>query len=306
MNKIKIVFFGTHEFASTILQGLLDNPNFEIALVITQPDKPVGRKQELQPPAVKILAQKHSLTVEQPISLKLEVVSQKSYNLQLTTYDLAIVCQYGLIIPQKLLEQPKFGFINVHTSLLPKYRGASPIQSALVNGETETGVTIMKMDAGMDTGPILTQKACIIDKTETYTTLSNKLAKIANLELPKAILGYISSKIAPEPQDNSLATYTKILTRDDGKIDWSKSVKEIYNQYRGHTPWPGVWTTWNNKRVKLLQITPSEIKISNSEFKVNDGKLLVGCNNGSIEVLELQVEGSKPTDAKSFINGYLK
>jgi len=298
MNKIKIIFFGTHEFAATILQGLIDNSNFEVGLVITQPDKPVGRKQELQPSAVKLIAQKYNIEIQQPQSLK-------TFDFKtLQTFNLGVCAQYGLIIPQSILDAPKFGIINVHTSLLPKYRGASPIQSALVNGETETGVTIMKMDVGMDTGPILSQKACSIDENETYTDLSNKLAKIANFELPEAILAYVSGKIVPQAQDNTLATYTKILTREDGKIDWSKSAEEIYNQYRGLTPWPGVWTIYNNKRVKLLKIKPDNKILEIGNWKLEIDKIFIGCGQGTIEVVELQVEGSKPTDAKSFINGH--
>ena len=150
MKSIKTVFFGTHDFAVTILQGLIDSPLFDIELVITQPDKPVGRKKELTPPPVKLLAQKHNIKTDQPSSLK-------DYNLKPNTYNLGITAQYGLLIPEKILNAPIHGTLNTHTSLLPKYRGSSPIQSALIDGETETGVTIMKMDKGLDTGPIILQ-----------------------------------------------------------------------------------------------------------------------------------------------------
>lgn len=294
---MKIVFFGTHEFAAQILQGLLDNPDYQIDLVITQPDKPVGRKQELQKSPVKLLAEKNNLKIEQPESLK-------SFDLSIfQSFDLGICCQYGLIIPQSILDTPKVGVLNVHTSLLPKYRGASPIQTALLNGEKETGVTIMKMDAGLDTGPILLQKNTLIDEDDTYTTLSEKLVKTANLALSEAVLGYISGKIVPQPQDESLATFTKILTREDGKIDWSKSAQEIYNQFRGLTPWPGVWTTLNGKRLKLLSIIPSDKKFEIKNLKFEIDHIYIGCGQGSIEVLELQLEGSKPANSKEFING---
>ncbi len=299
-NTINIIFFGTHDFAAEILQGLIDNPNFSIGLVITQPDKPVGRKQELQKSAVKILAEKHDLKILQPVSLK-------TFDFKtLQTFDWGICAQYGLIIPENILNAPKHGIINVHTSLLPKYRGASPIQTALLNGETETGVTIMKMDAGMDTGPILLQKTLKIDPNDTYPILSQKLAKIANFALTEAISGYISGIIKPTPQDNTRATYTKILNREDGKVDWTKTAKDIYNQYRGLTPWPGVWTEWKGKRVKLLKIRLDELPVESGKWKVENEKLFIGCGENSIEVVELQLEGAKATNARSFVNGYLK
>lgn len=312
MNKIKTIFFGTHEFAVTILQGMIDSDLFDIDLVITQPDQPVGRKQILTPPPVKVLAEKYGLKIDQPQSLKSYILGPTSSDGGHKTYDIGVCCQYGLIIPENILNTPKFGTINVHTSLLPKYRGASPIQTALMNGETETGVTIMKMDAGMDTGPILTQKAVTIDENETYTALSEKLAKIAVLELLEAIPPYISGKLLPQAQDESRATYTKILTREDGKIDWSKSAKEIYNQYRGLTPWPGAWTMWNEKRIKLLKIKPITnyqlliTKTSHGSWNIEQNRILITCKDGAIEILELQIEGSKAMDAGSFINGFKK
>lgn len=304
-SKIKVVFFGTHQFASTIMQGLIDSGIFDIQLVITQPDQKVGRKQILTPPPVKVLAEKFNLKIDQPKTLK-------NYELGIRNYELGVCAQYGLIIPENILNTPKFGTLNVHTSLLPKYRGASPIQTALMNGESETGVTIMKMDAGMDTGLILAQNRLKIAPDDTYTTLSDKLAKIAVLGLPDTVLGYVSGQIVPQAQDNAKATYTKILTREDGKIDWSKSAEEIYNQYRGLTPWPGVWTTSDevlpslgeNKRIKLLKINLSQLQIAKCRMQNIEDKLFVGCGDGAIEILELQVEGAKAMDAKSFINGY--
>lgn len=305
MNKIKTIFFGTQEFAVTILQGMIDSGIFDIDLVITQPDQPVGRKQILTPPPVKVLAEKFGLKVEQPKTLK-------NYELGIRNYDIGVCCQYGLIIPENILNTPKFGTLNVHTSLLPKYRGASPIQTALMNGVTETGVTIMRMDAGMDTGPILTQKTVTIDENENYTTLNEKLAKIAVLELLEAIPPYISGELLPQAQDNTKATYTKILTREDGKIDWLKSANEIYNQYRGLTPWPGVWTTRNEKRVKLLKIEPNtkyqipDTTAQHGSWIMEQNKIFIICGNGAIEILELQLEGSKAMESKSFINGFKK
>ena len=296
---ISIIFFGTHDFATTILQGLIDSPLFDIKLVITQPDRPVGRKQELQESPVKTLAKKNNLNLAQPKSLKtFDFTDFRDF------IDLGICAQYGLIIPESILNAPQHGTLNVHTSLLPKYRGASPIQSALINGETETGVTIMKMDAGLDTGPIILQKTLNIAPDDTYTTLDQKMAKIAILGLLEAIPQYISGALPPIPQANSQATPTRQLTREDGRIDWQKITSVIYNLYRGLTPWPGVWTTWDGKRLKLIKIKPSDKKKEAGVFATEKNKLFVGSKNGSIEILELQLEGKQQMDAQQFLNGY--
>ncbi len=299
MSKLKTIFFGTHNFAAEILQGMIDSGLFDIQLVITQPDKPAGRKQELKKPAVKVLAEKYKIKIEQPQTLR-------NYELKIMNYELGVCAQYGLMIPKHILDAPKFGIINVHASLLPKYRGASPIQTALVNGETKTGVTIMKMDAGLDTGPILAQKSLKIAPEDTFTTLSQKLAKIANSALTEAIPKYISGELIPTPQDSSKVTFCKELTREDGRIDWNKTAQEIYNQYRGLTPWPGVWTTFNGKRLKLLKIRPSKFQISNFKFQIENDKIYIGCGEDSIEIEKLQLEGGKSVSAKEFVNGYRK
>lgn len=296
-NKIKTIFFGTHDFAANILQGLIDSPLFEIALVVTQPDQPVGRKQVLTPPAAKILAEKHGLTVDQPESLK---------NFQFSTgdFELAIVAQYGRIIPKNLVEAPKYGTLNVHTSLLPKYRGAAPIQTAIMNGEAETGVTIMKMDEGMDTGPILLQKRIAIHPDETYLDLDKRLASIGCEALLETIPPFISRELVPTPQNNEEATYTRILTREDGQINWQNSEKEIYNQYRGLTPWPGIWTTLEEKRLKLLKIRPTDEILSPGLVSIQGNRILIGAGEKSVEVLSLQLEGKPAMEAKVFVNGY--
>jgi len=297
MQKIKIAFFGTHEFATTILQGLINSPFIEIELVITQPDKPVGRKKELQKSPIKLLAEKYGLKVEQPNSLKLYILSLK-------TYDLNIVVDYGLLIPKNILNTPKHKSINIHPSLLPKYRGASPIQTALINGNTETGTTIMLMDEKMDHGPILTQEIVKIDSNDNYPILSKNLAEKANKLLLDTIPKWVDGKIKTKAQNNSNATYCKMLTRDSGLVDFSKSAQEIYNQYRGMTPWPGVWTTViGDKRLKLLEIKPSNKQIEVGRIKFVDDEIFIGCGEGSIKVLELQLEGKKAMNARSFING---
>jgi len=309
MNKISTIFFGTHDFAVKILQSLIDNPQLSIDLVITQPDKPSGRKKIITPPPVKILAEKYNLKILQPTSLKTFALKT------LGTFDLGICAQYGLLIPQHILDTPKFGILNVHTSLLPKYRGASPIQSALLNNETKTGITIMKMDKGLDTGPIILQKSLPIEPDDTFLDLEQKLSQIAILSLSEAIFPYIEGKLKPQTQNNAQATFCREFNRTDGKINWFLSAQTIYNQYRGLTPWPGIWTMTDelksnlpkNKRIKLLKIKPSKQQLENKKIKIENNKLFIGCgNNESIENLELQLEGNKPMSAQNFINGFIK
>jgi len=297
MNKTNVVFFGTHTFATVILQGLIDSPLIDVALVITQPDKPVGRKKILTPPPVKVLAEKHGIKIEQPQSLK-------KHALEPGVFDLGVTAQYGLLIPKHILSTPKHGILNVHTSLLPKYRGASPIQSALINGETETGVTIMKMDVGMDTGPILLQKPLAIDPDDTYLDLDAKLALTGSQALLETVPAYIDGSLKPQEQDESKKTLCKLLSREDGKIDWNKSSAEIYNQYRGMTPWPGIWTMLGDKRLKLLKIKPNDQSLQAGKLSANTTGILIGCGSTSIEVLELQLEGKKSMDAKTFLQGH--
>ncbi|MFA5813941.1 MAG: methionyl-tRNA formyltransferase [Patescibacteria group bacterium] len=312
---IKTAFFGTHDFAATILQAMINDPQISVDLVITQPDKPTGRSRKLQPPPIKTIALQHNIKIAQPTDLK-------SYALNLMPYALGVTAQYGLIIPQTIFNAPKYGTLNVHASLLPKYRGASPIQSALMNGETETGVTIMKMDAGLDTGPIILQKTIAIDPDETYPELEKKLVKIGSAALLEAVPKYISGELPLTPQDNSQATVCKQLTREDGKVDWRKSAREIYNQYRGLTPWPGIWTIWNGKRLKLLAVKaqdfappqhtppqhtpPQHTPDTPGKVSVENDKIYIGCGGSAIEVMDLQLEGKKTMNVKNFLNGFAK
>ncbi len=308
MKKISLIFFGTEDFAAIILQGLIDSSNFEIKLVITQPDKPVGRKQELRQPPIKILAEKYGLKIEQPDTLK-------NFNLQ-TDADLGVAVQYGLLIPKHILETPKHGIINIHPSLLPKYRGASPIQSVILHGETQTGITIMKMDEGLDTGPIILQKAVQIEPEQTYTTLAPKLAQIASGELTGAIQGYVSGQIQLHLQNNAIATFCREFKREDGQIDWSKPAVKIFNQWRALQPWPGVFTEImvGKKKIKIkilkMQMAPvpdSFIKSNDPFIKLNKKSLGAMAGDGQMILIdELQPEGKKAMNAEAFINGYLR
>lgn len=280
-----------------MLQALIDCKQYEIIGVVTQPDRPVGRKQILEQSPVKEIALKNKLTIFQPESLK-------TFDFRLSTFDSSIVCQYGLIIPKTVLALPKKGTINIHTSLLPKYRGASPIQTTLMNGETESGVTLMLMDERMDHGPILAQEKVAISPDDTTETLSKKMAPVAAQLLTKNLPLFLAGKLTPQVQDENLVTTCKILSRDDGKINFSDSAQTIYNKFRGLTPWPGIWTTWDNKRVKLLNIRPSNLSLSPGLVKIDNNKLHIGTTKGSIEIIELQLEGKKPMPAPVFLAGY--
>ncbi len=294
---ISITFFGTHEFGVKILESLAKDDRFSVDLVVTQPDKPVGRKQVLTPPPVKVLANTLGIKTEQPESLK-------NFHLEKEAYDVAVTAQYGLLIPSHLFEETKHGFVNVHTSLLPKYRGASPIQTALINGETEMGVTIMIMDAGMDTGDILSQEKITINPDETYPELDTRLATIGSTLLLKTLPSYIEGKITPQKQDESQVSLCKKLSRDDGKIDWNKTTEEIYNLYRGTTPWPGIWTMLDDQRVKLLEIKPAQISLEPGLIHTAEDKIYVGTKNGSIEITKIQFEGKTALNVHACLAGY--
>lgn len=300
MIKPKITFFGTHDFAVVILRGLVESKQVEVIQVVTQPNEPVGRKQILTPPPVKIFAESIGLPVVQPTSLKTyETPAETTLN---------VVAQFGRILPESIINAPAFGTLNVHTSLLPKYRGASPIQTALLNGESTTGVTIMKMDKGMDTGAILLQQELLIEPHDRYPEVNMKLADLGVSLLLQTIPLYLSGELAPQPQIEAEATLTKILSREDGQIHWHRTANEIFNQYRGLYPWPGTWTMLEGKRWKLLEIAKFEGTATGQpgQILMQDKKLLVVCGSGLIEIKTLQLEGKNPTDAATFLLGYGK
>ncbi|PIR74011.1 MAG: methionyl-tRNA formyltransferase [Candidatus Magasanikbacteria bacterium CG10_big_fil_rev_8_21_14_0_10_47_10] len=294
---IRMIFYGTQQFAVTVLQVLLKSPMIEVGLVVTQPDKPTGRKKEVVFSPIKTVALQHDIPIVQPDSLK-------SWVPEMQDVDLAVVAQYGNIIPERLLSLPVYGTLNVHTSLLPKYRGASPIQTAILHGETKTGVTIMKMDKGLDTGPILIQEEITIDPDETYPQLDARLAVVGANLLARTIPPYISGSLVLAEQDNSAATTCTQLTRDDGLVDWQKSAQHIYNQYRAMTPWPGIWTTWNGRRLKLLRVKPADLGSSRpGRASAHDNAFFVETADGALEIVELQMEGKTVMTASQFLSG---
>jgi len=302
---MKYIFFGTPEFAAIVLEELI-NSGYVPEAVICNPDEPVGRKQILTPPPTKILAGKYGIHILQPETLA-------NYKLQITNYkpDLAIVAAYGKIIPKNILGIPHRGTINVHPSLLPKYRGASPIQYAILNGEKGTGVTIMKIDEEMDHGPIISNVKIQISNDDTYDSLSQKLAISGAELLIKTIPDYISGEIKPVEQDHSKATYTKIIKKEDGKIDWSKSAGEIERVTRAFYPWPTAWTIWRQEtsdKGQVLKIFEADVSDGNGkktgEVFLKNNKLAIKCGKDSLVIKKLQLEGGKVLTAKEFLNGH--
>ncbi|MDB4940146.1 MAG: Methionyl-tRNA formyltransferase [Candidatus Doudnabacteria bacterium] len=298
----KILFFGTSDFSAKILKALSNQ--FEIVGVVTQTDKAVGRKKEFRQSPVAIIAGELGFKVLKPQSLKNEEALNQ---IKALNADIFVVIAYGKIIPQNILDLAKQGAINIHPSLLPKYRGPSPIQSVLLNGEKETGVTIMLMDQLMDHGKILLQEKINIDPDETHAQLEDKLYTLSEKLILKTIPQYLDNQITPLEQNHDQATFCKIISKEDGKIDWIKPAAEIYNQYRAYSSWPGIWSTYNDQILKIKKITLTshllEQSIPGTVYK-NENRIIVAAGKGSIEILELQLEGKTTTTATNFILGH--
>ena len=305
--KLRVVFMGTSDLSQTILQALVEN-EYNVVGVFTKPDTKVGRKQELVSPLVKQLAEQNHIPIFQPLKFNTEAVEE----LKKLKPDLVIVAAYGKIIPKAALEIPGFGCINVHVSLLPKYRGPSPIQNALLCGEKETGVTIMLMDQGVDTGDILAQEKVTIEQDDTTETLMEKLSIIGANLLLKTIPLWVERKIEAKSQDHSQATLCQLIEREDGKIYWADNAENIYNKYRALTPWPGIYTYWkNNSEIVRLKLISIGLQKTNPLEKHQTGEVFelgsdigVQTDDGIIILKEIQKEGKKTIAAKEFTNGY--
>ena len=305
----RVVFFGTSDFSVPSLKSLIDDKRFNVVGVVTKPDALVGRKQQLTSPIIKIIAEENNIPVCQPNKIrKNERLVQQLEN---WLADVFVVVSYGKILPQKVLNIPKQGVVNVHGSLLPSWRGASCVQSAIVNGDDKTGITIMKMDAEMDHGDIIKQFDILIDNVITAGELHDKLAMLGGEKLPDVLFDYLQGKIAPVPQDHEKATYCNILKKEDGEINWSNSAEKIVDFIRGFTPWPTAWTKYNNKRIKILKA--KVVKLSDDKqflegaWFIKNGRLFVACGNKTIiEILELQLEEKRKMLAKEFLTGQAK
>src|ERR1700678_3335672 len=299
---LRLVFCGTPRFAVPTLDHLVE-AGFRVDLVVTQPDRPKGRGLELVPSPIKQRAVQLELAISQPERIK----NNPDFHAQLTALkpDAIIVVGYGRIVPQWMLDLPPLGNINLHASLLPKYRGAAPIQWAIARGETVTGVTTMKIDAGLDTGDILLQEEVLIASDDTSDTLASRLADVGAKLLVTTLRGLQSGSIHPRKQDDSLATLAPILKKEDGLIDFSRSAAEILNRLRGFQPWPGAHSKFRRKNMQVWQGKGLDRSLPQSELSVEGNHLLVGCGQGTaLELIEVQLEGKKRTTAGEFIRGY--
>jgi methionyl-tRNA formyltransferase len=305
MNGLKIIFMGTAELSCASLERLARVPQAHVVAVVTQPDKPQGRELKLQAPPVKVLAQKFNLPAVQPPKARDERFISQLRELQ---PDLVVVVAYGHILPPAILELPRFGCINVHTSLLPKYRGAAPIQWAIANGETETGVTIMKMDAGMDTGPILAQKRTPISAQDDSSTLHNRLAHLGAELLLETFPEYVSGILQPKPQSGDVS-YAPKIKKEDGQIDWKLPAQTILNRLRAFMPWPGAFTFLKSEpKPCLLKIWKAEVVNRSGEpgkiLSADSRGIVIACGKESLNIFELQREGGRRMSAAEFLAGH--
>lgn len=306
-SRIKTILIGTPEFAERIFRKIYPTmrDKFEIIAVITAEDKPKGRKQILTPSPVKLWARENNLSVLQPDKIRKPEWIEKIKDL---APDLIILCAYGQIIPQEILDIPKYKALNIHPSLLPKYRGASPIQSAILNGEIETGVCLMIMDADMDHGPILgISKFKILNPKISHTELSKELSDLGAELLIKTLPDYIDGKIQPQEQNHAQATTCKLIKKEHGKIDWNKSAEEIERQIRAFAEWPESYTSFNGKQLKIIGADIINKKTDNEIGKVfldENRNLCVQTGNGILILKIVQPEGKKPMLVKDFLNGH--
>lgn len=298
---IRTIFMGTPDFAVPGLERLLTAPGFEVVGVYTQPDKPVGRKQILTPPPIKTVALRAGLPIFQPEKIKTEVE-----NIQKLKPDLIVVIAYGKIIPQAILDIPQYGCVNVHASLLPRYRGAACLQAPILNGDTSTGITIMKMDAGMDTGPILKQVKIELAGTENLQNLHDRLSQLGADNLIATLQAYCRGEIKAQDQDASQATYVSLVKKEDGHLNPQKSALELERQVRACQPWPGTYLLLSNQEhLKILEVAIAETNKNRKigEIYLEDKNLYLSCGQNSLHILKLQRENRTALQASDFLKG---
>ncbi len=302
----KIIFMGTPSFAVPALEAISAGP-YDIAAVYTQPDREAGRGKRVTTSPVKQTALAHGLPVKQPEKLRNPdvIATLRGY-----APDVIVVAAYGLMIPKEILALPHCGCVNIHPSLLPLYRGASPVSTAILKGDAATGVTIMLLDEGMDTGPILAQIEIPISAADTTGTLTDTLAGVGARLLFETLPHWLSGEIKPQPQDNRRAVNTRQVSKDDGQIDWSISAAELWCQIRAYNPWPGSYTRWLGKRLRIdaagLGITADPVEPGRVVSVQRDGAthIGVGTGDGILELLRVQLEGKKVVSIRDFVQGH--
>lgn len=309
---LRIVFMGTPSFAVSTLQALIHSPHHVIG-VVTQPDRPVGRGYQIRPSSVKLVALEYDIPVFQPEKIRQNVEFHN--NLQELAPDLIVVVAYGKILPPAILAIPRCGCLNVHASLLPLYRGAAPIVAAILHGDTETGITIMVMDEGMDTGPILSQKRISIGPATTADELGERLAQLGATMLLECLVPWCRGELQPRPQEHALATYAPLVGKDDGLVDWLQPADELERRWRAFYPWPGIFTYHRGRLLKILQLEvvsrpdgpprgdypgdgqPGEI------IAVAESGLTVRCGRGAVLLLQVQPAGGRIMTGFQYANG---
>ncbi|MDH5218553.1 MAG: methionyl-tRNA formyltransferase [Gammaproteobacteria bacterium] len=299
--KLKIIFAGTPEFAAQALKAILAS-NYDVIAVYTQPDRPAGRGRKLTPSAVKQVALESDIPVYQPVSLKDEEAQKE---LQAMNADVMVVAAYGLLLPKAILDAPKYGCLNIHGSILPRWRGAAPIQRAILEGDTETGITIMQMDVGLDTGDMLLKIKCPIRDNDTAETLHDKLAGIGASAIVSALDRLVLGGLSGEKQDDVLANYARKLEKAEAIIDWNKSAQEIDRQVRAFNPWPVAQTLFHDKVMRIWQAKPvdqTSNAVAGTIINADKNGLDVATGNGILRLTQIQLPGKKPMDVASFLN----
>lgn len=298
---MRLIFAGTPEFAATALQAL-SQAGHDIALVLTQPDRPAGRGMRLKPSPVKTLALQLGLPVYQPESLKSEAARQPIAD---TGCDVMVVAAYGLILPQAVLDLPRLGCVNIHASLLPRWRGAAPIQRAILAGDRETGITLMQMEAGLDTGPILAEARLPIAPDETAGSLHDRLADLGAREIVALLPRLDAGEVTPEPQDDRLAVYADKISKEEARIDWNRPAVQVDRQVRAFNPHPGAWTVLDGEVLKLWRVRccigqgrPGEV------LQASRAGIVVACGGEAVQLLEMQKAGGRRVDATAFLAGH--
>lgn len=295
----RIVFMGTPDFAVPPLQRLI--AAHEVVAVVTQPDRPAGRNRQLQASPVKQVAEAAGIPVFQPEKLRR---AEAIETLRGWPADVFVVAAFGQILPQAVLDMPEHGSLNIHASLLPRWRGAAPINAAIRAGDAQSGITIMKMDAGLDTGPMLTQRAVTLAPDETAQTLHDTLSQVGADLLIDTLPRWLAGEITPQPQDDALATFAPRIDKSEGRIDWTVSAAQIERTVRAFTPWPGTFTDWNDKQLKILAGQVVTGSAEPGRVVARDGGVAIGSGDGLFAPTQVQLQGKKAVGVDDFVRGY--